>query len=382
MKGGSILKGKATALMGGTCLRVNSEEQNVGNKKHHAPLILNMAIAWILFGAIASIFAFAINPPTKSPTITGDKHGPIDIAIIGDSRPHVGLSPARLTHTLSDKGAPAGNVYNFAEDGSGLVQHMSLILHGLLKQSPIPKLIIWAPNPLSFDEHRLRQKINQLRVKDLPILWSCKAPLESTLDLATGSIFPAYRARSRLRDLLTELPATAKITIGLQKRILRLQFNERKADREYLPSIAGYEPFRVIDWRIRFESAATTYLKKYAGLQVGEWEYNATRLMLQKARHAGCHIMVVELPVAPWYRKHLSASPPHVVWRNRMQRLCREEGATFVDDSEAIEDNESFGDPGHMSVDTAERYSLYLAQRMRGIPAIQRALQGKVAIPQ
>ncbi|MEI6712678.1 MAG: hypothetical protein WCO60_02935 [Verrucomicrobiota bacterium] len=343
--------------------------------------MLNISLVWVLFGLVAYLLAIAISP-SKTSDIIVKRHTPLDIAIIGDSRPHVGLSPERLTHGLSDGGHHTGTIYNLAEDGSGLAQHVSLILQGLLNQSPIPKLIIWAPNPLSFDEHRLTQKINQLRVEDLQILWSCKAPLESTLDVATGSIFTPYRCRSRIRDLLTELPIITKVITGLQKRILSLQFNERIADREYLPSIAGYEPFRVIDWKIRFESASATYLRKYARLQVGEWEYNATRFMLQKARHSGCHVIVVELPVAPWYREYLSASRPHVVWRNRMQRLCIEEGATFVDDSDAIEDNESFGDPGHMSVNTAERYSLQFGQRITGIPEVQRALQGKARTSQ
>jgi hypothetical protein len=329
-------------------------------------------------GAIVLLFALLSLPLAK----VGDPHNPafaargahrdVDIAVVGDSRAHVGISPTKLHELL-----PEASAFNFAVDGTDTLHHWDFVLRGLLGEGRKPSLILWAPNPLGFNDARQSNRLEQLVGADLWSLKQAGVPLELLLDVATMRWFPPYRHRPLVAAQIGERTEGAgKKLLRVQEKLLHLDYDPPPPSREYLPQPDGHEPFRVITWEDRFHRGEKGYESDYAALGKMDWHLGLARQLLRRAREAGVLVVVLDLPVSPYFRAHFSTDPRHRAWQQAMARISAEEGALFLDHEGRYGDDHAFGDPGHMTDLTSYAYSSWLAGQLASEPRVRAALRG------
>ena len=336
---------------------------------------LGLVLTLLAFALCSQVLRLSGNP--SGPAWGGLRaiRQPLEIAIVGDSRAHVGLSPDKLGAPWLFPENAGPKVYNFAVDGSDALQHASFMMHGLLKQETPPKLIVWAPNPLGFNRERTNNRVEQLLPADLPFLCKNGSPLEPLLDICTSAIFTPYRHRANVAQRVNDFTdRLAWMAVHVQTRILKLTHTPVPPPREYFPREAGYVPFKILNWPARFDRGVADYAEKYASARLSERHLLAARDLLTAARRVGTHVVILEMPVAAWYVDNLTSKEFHAAWRRRMEKLANLEGATFIQDAAAVGGNEGFGDPGHMSFETSQSYSAKLAWKLEGIPAVRAAL--------
>lgn len=304
----------------------------------------------------------------------------VDVAIVGDSRAHVGLAPASLNGSALGSTHPGLCMFNFAADGTDALHHASFVMHGLLSQELPPALILWAPNPLSFNAERKTNRPEQLTVADIVALGRNGASLELLLDLFTPLLFPAYRFRADVkRKLDAVLEALAWIPVHAQTRILGRSYAPYPKSREYDSSSDGFRPFRITQWREAFERGEADYAQKYRSARLGEVHLLAARDLLVAAKKAGSHVVIVEMPLSPWFAENLATTEFHQTWRREMARLAGECGATFLPDSGMGLSDEDFGDPAHLCRPAAELVSARLGDRLDTLEGVSEALKSKVS---
>lgn len=346
--------------------------------RRHLPMAAKAA-------AIAASFAFFSWPLTK----VGDPESPAykalralghppRIAIIGDSRPHTGISPKMLLSQLDPQGKAGLTAHNFAVDGTDAAHHASFAWNGLLKEVPAPQLIIWGVNPLQFDGSRKNNRLEQLHLRDMAELFTAGAPFETLLDVATMGFFAPWRHRPLFATAVADYSERAAIRLlPLQTKVLGLAYEPDPLSREYETLPDGHVPFRVLHWENRFKRGAESYVAEYAALEISEWHLAMARRLAQIARGAGTKLVLVEMPMAPWMIQRLAGGAKHLIWRRRLRDLAKAEGALYLDHSALYGEDTQFGDPGHMPLETALDYSVRLGQQLKTIlPASQLGLVG------
>ena len=346
-------------------------------------VVLSVGLIFLLFGLFAQTLRRAgvseESAWSKLATLNKD-NVQVDVAIVGDSRAHVGLAPALLNESALGSTHPGLRMFNFAADGTDALHHASFVVHGLLKQESPPALILWAPNPLSFNEVRKTNRPEQLTVADIVSLGRNGASLELLLDLFTPLLFPAYRFRADIkRKLDVVLESLVWIPVHAQTRLFKRGYVPYPKSREYDPTSEGYRPFRITRWREAFERGEVDYAQKYRSARIGAVHLLAARDLLLAAKKAGSHVVIVEMPLSPWFVENLATSEFHQTWRNEMSRLAGECGATFLTDPGTGLKNEDFGDPAHLCRSAAELVSARLGDRLDIIEGVSEALKNKVS---
>lgn len=287
------------------------------------------------------------------------------LLIAGDSRSHVGLDPKPLSHFDLSESRGAFIARNISEDGSGVLRQCSLLLREIRKQIPQPQAVIWAVNPLTFDKRRIGPDAARLGFRELGALIRAKAPLETILEVVSGAVLPAMKYRGTVGAALEKrMESLVRISIGVQKRLPGVEYIPPTKDREYLREVCGFEPFRILDWNNRFQKGCKNYEEKYRTLKIPEATFAIAEDFMQTLVRRGVRLLVLEMPVAPWYRENLSDQQSHRKWRERMRTIAERSGCAFWDDSGWAKDDRQFGDPGHMEWRSAASYSRGLAQRL------------------
>ena len=347
-----------------------------------------------LFGRIVIIFAcfaiFAIpfgqvgNPSgpawtawTQKPELTHD----IDFAVIGDSRSHSDISPRILSEVWAPQGALKG--YNFSVDGTDVLHHISFASHALLESDHKPKFIIWTPHPLQFDGNRSNNRLEELvspnvtPLADIGTYIKAGAPIEFLLDVITKSLFSPWEHRSMMAEKISEHMVAAGLrTLPYQQRFLGLTVVPEVEGRTYLFEADGQSPFIVLSHgQERFDRGVTVYRYDYENLKLSEWHFELAKMLAQKAAAAHVTLIILELPVAPWFQENLLENRKHLAWRARMKEIAASEGAIYIDHSRFYSERENFGDPGHLVKSAADDYSKSLAQVLAEDPKIQKLMQ-------
>jgi hypothetical protein len=287
-----------------------------------------------------------------------------DIAIIGDSRAHVGISPRALLAELAAQGVPGLSAWNFAVDGTDVLHHWAFARAALLSGPRVPRVIIWAVNPLQFDDGRRNNRLEQLALGDLPGLALARSPLELLLDVFTQGVFRPWAHRPLFKTMLSDYSERLGIrTLPLQQRVLGLTQEQERLSRTYVDRGDGWVPFYVLDWADRFKRGAKSYEGEYAGLKLGRWQLELARDLVKRCEERGVKLVAVETPVAPWFRDHLARLPVHQEWRKRIAKAVVGAGAAFYVHAGIFAGtaDRAYGDPGHMPEALALRYSTALA---------------------
>lgn len=318
--------------------------------------------------AVLSLFTVKIGDP-ESPAIRAlrEHPEPLDLAIVGDSRAHTGVSPKEILKTWGNSHGLLGiRVRNFGVDGTDVLHHTSFVRNGLARMRETPRIIIWTPNPLQFSQGRVSNRLEQLHAVDVAWLAKAGAPFEALLDVGTMTIFPPWKHRPLVARMLSDYTERAGLrTLPLQKKLLGLTYTAEQKSRVYTALEDGQEPFDVLEWADRFDRGAKAYLNDYEKLALSDWHFEVARGLARKARDSGSQLVILEMPVSPWFRAHLSNTPKHLEWRTRLKRIAEEESALYFDHSAAFgASDHEFGDPGHMPRQTAERYSRFLAEKL------------------
>lgn len=300
-------------------------------------------------------------------------HADLDFAILGDSRPHAGVSPAIVREVLASDGLGERVGYNFATDGTDALHHVSFGRRLLERAGPRLRLIVWAPNPLSFDDTRRANRLELLTTADILPLTRAGAPNELLLDLVTDAGFPPYLKRSIVKEAVEgKASSMGDRLLPFQTKVLGLKFDRPPKGREYVQLPDGQEPFIVTaDGEGRFDRGAAAYQIDYDRFQLGEWHLRYARELLSRARAAGILVVVLELPVAPSYRARFASTPKHAAWRERLSALAAEEGALWLSHADLYADDHAFGDPGHMHRETAADYSRQLGAVLAREPRVR-----------
>lgn len=302
--------------------------------------------------------------------------GPLQFAILGNSRPHVGLSPPLFAEGLAAGGIPGKRGWNFAVDGTDSMHHASFAVHGLLAGDPPPRVIVWAVDPLMFDASRKTNRLEQLRPRDLPILARSGAPLEVVFDVAAMQVFPPYRHRPLVLAKVEDKTESLGKRLAKIQRLLGLVATDHPKAREYTKPGAGFEPFVVLDdWEFRFyQRHGPHYATEYQALTLSDWHERFAARFLATAKERGVVVVVLEMPLSPYYRERFASGAKHQAWRERMRRLAESQGAVFVTDADRYSRDLDFGDPGHLPLSTAQEYSRYLGEALARDPRVAAAL--------
>ncbi len=304
------------------------------------------------------------------------EHLDVRYAIVGDSRAHVALSPTKISEAMRAE-ALAADGYNFAVDGTDVLHQQDFVARGLLGTGTRPRVIVWAPNPLGFNDKRVNNRLEQLARMDLGVLRRAGAPLELELDLLTMRVFPPYRQRPLVAAKISELAERAgKKSLKAQTSVLGLTYEEPPRSREYLAQPDGHEPFKVLDWKDRFDRGTHGYEADYAGLGATRWHLEIARELIRSARAAHVVLVVLDLPVSDLFRERFARDVRHVEWHDALVKMVREAGAIYLDHSARYtgNDEQRFGDPAHMSEATAYQYSAWLGGELAQEPAVRAAL--------
>jgi hypothetical protein len=314
------------------------------------------------------------------PSNGASEPSPLDFAVLGNSRAHVGLSPRRLSEGFAAAGLSDRRGWNFAVDGTDSMHHASFALHGLLAEPHPPRLIVWAVDPLMFDASRKANRLEQLRAGDVPLLVRARAPLELVLDVASMQAFPPYRHRPLVLAKVEDKTESMGQRLTRVQRLAGLVTIERPKPRDYQHFDDGFEPFVVLaDWEFRFyQRHAVHYAAEYEALVLSDWHERFSRSFLAAAKDEGVVVVLLEMPISPYYREHFAGGAKHQAWRARMQRLADSEGALFLSDADRYSSDHDFGDPGHLPKSTAEEYSRALGERLGRDPRIAAALAAGV----
>jgi hypothetical protein len=286
------------------------------------------------------------------------------------------VSPSILREVFAAEGVGERVGYNFAVDGTDAIHHVSFGRRLLERAGARLRLVVWAPNPLSFDDTRRANRLEQLTTADILPLARAGAPSELLLDLVTGAAFPPYQKRSIVKEGVSgKASAMGERLLPLQTKVLGLTYDRPPKGREYFPLPDGQEPFIVTaDAQGRFDRGAAAYELDYERFQLGEWHLRYARALLSRARAAGTLVVVLELPVAPSYRDRFASTPKHAAWRGRLSALAAEEGAIWLSHADLYSDDHAFGDPGHMHRETAAGYSRHLGAVLAREPRVRAAL--------
>lgn len=338
-----------------------------------APRVVLIAV---FFAVFSSLLMLAGDPQSPAyPILNGLEKTP-HLAIVGDSRPHTGISPTRITSELNTLGLPDVRSYNFAVDGTDVLHSYSFVINGLLQRKPVPKVIVWGTNPLQFDGSRPNNRLEQLDLNDVPALWRAGAPIETILDVVTMAYFRPWRQRPVFARVVSDYSERAAIrTLPIQTRLLGLSHAAEVKSRVYTKRDDGQEPFEILDWKDRFDRGAAAYIKDYEKLVLSAWHIEIARLLAKQVREAGSKLIILEMPVAPWFQSHLAPHPKHAKWRDEITKIATHEGALFLNHAALYTDSDSkFGDPAHMPAVTADEYSIKLARTMFENKEISNAL--------
>jgi hypothetical protein len=213
-------------------------------------------------------------------------------------------------------------------------------------------------------------------LRDLPLLWKNKAPMETLLDVGTAGVFSPYRQRAAFKRALTGIiDSLAWLPVHVQKRLFNLEYQPLQQSRETLHLEAGYQPFEIIRWRDAFERGAVEYERRYRTARLSALHLNVALDLLREAKRSGTSVVIVEMPVAPWFLENLANCEFHLKWRRNMETLAKEEGALFLQHAGNGQRDEDFGDPGHMNHQTSIGYSEWLGSLLGRIPALVEALR-------
>lgn len=298
------------------------------------------------------------------------------LAVFGDSRAHRGVNPTLMRRVFAEAGIADVTGQNYAENGTDAVHHYNLIVGSLLDRPGPPSVIMWSPNPLSFDDSRTANRLEQVKPKNLGAMLTAGAPLESLLDVATMTVYPPYRHRFPIMSGIEGRAETAaKKLAPVQAALLGLTLVDEPERRKYIDYPDGYNPFRVLAlWEDSFAQSFRDYSGKYETLVPSEWRFRLARRMMQKIREAGCLLVIVELPVAPAYLRALASTGKHKAFRERLSRMAEEEGAIWMSHAEHFPDDHAFGDPAHMVEAIADEYSDFLAKTLLAEPRVLKML--------
>ena len=303
------------------------------------------------------------------------EHGPVALLVVGDSRPHVAISPAGLASALAPvrAGLPMLNV---AEDGTDTL-HQALLVRAALDRPHPPAVVLWAVDPQGFDGSRVSNRLERVGGDALPWLVRAGAPLELCLDVALGAIYPPYRHRPMVKEKVQGL------TDQLGEAVARLQAGflglsprpPTMKGRRYEPQPDGWEPFVVTaDGPGRFARGLAAYEVDNAGLRLADWHFALVRMAAREAAAHGTVVVFLEMPVAPVYRRAFGADPRVRGWQSRIRALALEEGQVFISQVGRYATAEPFGDPGHLTRAGAEAYLPELAEALATEPRVTSAL--------
>jgi hypothetical protein len=330
----------------------------------------------LLFLLLAAPLAKVSDPQSRSEKKIERAEVRQKLTVFGDSRAHAGVNPELMIRMFADAGIPDVTEHNLAENGTDAVQHYNLIATNLLEKPGPPSVILWTPNPLSFDDTRTANRLEQIKAANLVPMFRAGAPLESLLDVATMAVYRPYRHRPQiLLGIEGRVDIAAEKLAPLQAAVLGLSYTKEPERRKYIDYPDGYNPFRVLAlWEDSFTRSLRFYRGQYKDLKLSEWRFRLAREMMQKTREAGCLLVVLELPVAPAYNQELASTEKHQAFRERLSRMAKEEGAIWISHADHFKDDHAFGDPAHMVEATAEEYSAFLATTLLAEPSVRHVL--------
>jgi hypothetical protein len=306
-----------------------------------------------------------------------DAHPEVALLVVGDSRPHVAISPARLSAELRQirSGLP---ILNVAEDGTDTLHQSWLVREAFDRaRAHPPAVIVWAVDPQGFDGSRLANRLERVPGRALPWLVQAGAPLELGLDVALGAIYPPYRHRPMVKEKVEGVTdRIGAVAARLETAWLGLVAGAPKVKgRLYEPQPDGWEPFVVTaDGPGRFARGLAAYEVDAARYRLSDWHFELVRRAVREARARGAVVVFLEMPVAPVYRERFGGLARYEAWERRMQGLAAEEGQIFLSQVEQFATPELFGDPGHLTRAGAEAYMPVLAEALSQRPPVVAAL--------
>ncbi len=299
--------------------------------------------------------------------------------IVGDSRAHCGLAPRVMRPIMEARGLHVGDAFNYAIDGTDVLHHRSTVAElaaDLANEKQDLGVVVWTPNPLSFDGSRISNRLELLHGSDLRSLATSGAPTELVFDLATMQFFPPYRERPAMKDWLDERgEGVGKRLLGVQSKA-GLEVVREPKRRIYTSHPDGQISFRVIaEWEVRFPVRLATYKDSFKKLSQDDFHFAQARDLAKIVREHGGTLVILEMPSAPLYRQAFDDDPKQLTFRTRLEAIAKEEGAVFLSHADHYSDDRLFGDPGHLVETTADDYSAFLASELAQLPVVRKRLE-------
>jgi hypothetical protein len=341
----------------------------------------------VCVGLLAALLAAPREPVVPGEVARFEAARPPAVAIVGGSQALAGVAPLALLSGLSSLPGEASvssgdEVEGFAFEGADALQQAAFVQTTLLSGYRVPAVLVWAVDPLAFDAGGPAIDVGRMRGVSPRSLARAGAPVELLLSVALRQALPPLWAPAgashRLDDLLdlasSRLEPWQAALPGLRPRAGRAQA------RVWTDAGDGWRPFEITaDWRAEFYVRQASRLEaRIEGYRFAPYKEAFVREVVLQARGAGSAVVLVELPVAPWYRSRVEGLPEFERWSAAIEVLARETGAVWVADGAAIDRDDRFGDPTHMPLATASSYSRRLGARLLENPEVRMAARERL----
>ncbi|QZZ22567.1 hypothetical protein J5X98_09490 [Leptothermofonsia sichuanensis E412] len=345
------------------------------------------------------------------------QHGVPDVLVIGSSRALRGVDPVALQKHLAAQGYPGIKVFNFGINGA-TAQVVDLILHQIVPQEKMPRLILFADGARAFNSGRLDITYNGIVASEgYRMLIAGRFPLPGTtlaqatskppaqgqsesvtgmgegtgvpvngyqavnrvLDQRLGALSQLYSQRDRLKALLSQQVASLlpgqHSWIALGKKVSPNELSDATSPAASAsnspPSVLndggtvdvdGFLPlpnrFNPVTYYQKYARVSGDYDSDYEAFNLEGRQTDAVVAIAQFARTQHIPFVFVNLPLTHDYLDPIRKRHEEA-FQQHMLQLSTQLGFTYRDLSTALTSQpDYFSDPSHLN-----RYGAYEVSR-------------------
>ncbi len=308
--------------------------------------------------------------------ITNKKRSP-DVLIVGSSRALRGIEPNILEKELVNRGYKGASVFNLGIDGA-TAKVVNLQVTQILSRPQLPRMIIWADGLRAFNSSRsditydeitastgykqLQENLKNNGINPEPQSPNIATKPETPLSQVFNGIFATTANRQEVRTSVVK---------GFDRNTHMLS-NSEALIAATMPSTAtaldskGFVAFDVTfdpkTYFQKFPQVPGDYDLDYRNFETTGSQFESFANVVDFCRRNNIELLVVNMPLHNTYLDAIRTRY-EATFNSRMQELALREGFTYLDISQAIQNQaELFSDPSHLNQKGAIAISQMLVQ--------------------
>ena len=287
--------------------------------------------------------------------------GPPDILIVGSSRALQGIDPRQLQQSLAAIGYGGLTAFNFGVNGA-TAQVVEFQLRKLLTPQQLPQMILWADGVRAFNSGRIDRTFNAIAASEGTKMLAAGLRPKLSENEPKNALqcykFPQPCQTTIPRELYTKTEGSA-LTVSFSRPFSLASFPELTLAQARLGELEnGIDANGFLALSARFNPAtyyddrpfvSGSYDGDYRDFNLEGKQITALRAIATFAKTRKIPLVFVNLPLTDDYLDSVRWRSEQQ-FRQRMQRLARQNGFIFRDLSEQWpQRNDYFFDPSHLN---------------------------------